>query len=172
LSSRITTVAMPRSGQLGRCCTVEPNCSDMSARLAGVSVTHDRALETCEPTYVPRAAKPFFIPVVHNLLGVVGYVAAPKLSSRGGRPQSHETRGSAIAHLGTEARSEAEKHVAASELSSQGCRGPGPRGSTGAHLGRKVRSRAEEHMATLELNSARRRDPVPRDMWQHRSPPR
>jgi hypothetical protein len=29
LSGRITTVAMSRSGQLGLCCTVEPNCSSM-----------------------------------------------------------------------------------------------------------------------------------------------
>jgi hypothetical protein len=50
LSDRITTVAMFRSGQLCMCCTVEPNCSGMSARLAGVSVTCDRALDTCEPS--------------------------------------------------------------------------------------------------------------------------
>jgi hypothetical protein len=68
---------MSRSGQLGLCCTVELNCSDMSARLAGASVTRDRALDTCEPSYVPGAARPFFIPVVHSPLGAVGYVAAP-----------------------------------------------------------------------------------------------
>jgi hypothetical protein len=33
LSGRITTVAMSRSGQLGLCCTIEPNCNGMSARL-------------------------------------------------------------------------------------------------------------------------------------------
>jgi hypothetical protein len=84
LSGRITTVAMSRSGQLDLRCTVEPNCSDLSARLAGASVTRDRALDTCEPSYVPGAARPFFIPVVHSPLGAVGYVVAPKLSSRGG----------------------------------------------------------------------------------------
>jgi hypothetical protein len=52
LSSRITTVAMSRSGQLGMRCTVEPNCSDLSARLTGASVTRDRALDTCEPSSV------------------------------------------------------------------------------------------------------------------------
>jgi hypothetical protein len=84
LLGRITTVAMYRSGQLGLRCSVEPNYSGMSARLAGASVTRDRALDTCEPSCVPRAARPFFIPVVHSPLGAVGYVAAPELSSRGG----------------------------------------------------------------------------------------
>jgi hypothetical protein len=84
LSGRITTVAMSRSGQLGLHCTVEPNCSGMSTRLAGASVTRDRALDTCESSCVPGAARPFFIPVVHSPLGAVGYVAAPELSSRGG----------------------------------------------------------------------------------------
>jgi hypothetical protein len=51
----------------------------MSARLTGASETHDRALDTCEPSCVP-----FFIPVFHNPLGAMGYVAAPELSSRGG----------------------------------------------------------------------------------------
>jgi hypothetical protein len=45
-------------------------------------------------------------------------VAALELSSRGGRAQSHGTRGSAGAHLGREARSRAEEHVAAPELNS------------------------------------------------------
>jgi hypothetical protein len=82
--SRITIVAMSRSGQLGLCCTIEPNCSDMSARLAGASVTHDRALDTCESSCMPGAGRPFFIPVIHSPLGVVGYVVAPELSFRGG----------------------------------------------------------------------------------------
>jgi hypothetical protein len=69
LSGRITTVAMSKSGQLGLCCTVEPNCSGMHARLAGASVTCNSALDTCEPSYVSRTAIPFLIPVVHSLLG-------------------------------------------------------------------------------------------------------
>jgi hypothetical protein len=84
LSGRITTVAMSKSGQLDLHCTVEPNYSGMSARLAGTSLTRDRALDTCEPSCVPGVARPFFIPVVHNPLGVMGYMAAPELSSRGG----------------------------------------------------------------------------------------
>jgi hypothetical protein len=82
LSGRITNVAMSRSGQLRLCCTVEPNCSDLSTHLAGASGTSDRALDTCEPSCVTGAARPFFIPVVHNPLGAVGYVAAPEPSSR------------------------------------------------------------------------------------------
>jgi hypothetical protein len=114
---------------------------------------------------VPEAARPFFIPVVHNPLGAVGYVAAPKL-----RPGP---RGSAEAHLGREARSGAEKHVVAPELSSRGGRAQshGTRGSAGAHLGREVRSGAEEHVVAPELNSARRRGPGPQATWQHRSSP-
>jgi hypothetical protein len=84
LSGRITTIVMFRSGQLGLRCTVEPNCSGMSARLAGASVTHDHALDTCELSCVLGAVRPFFIPVVHSPLGAVGYVAALELSSRGG----------------------------------------------------------------------------------------
>jgi hypothetical protein len=83
LSGRITTVAMSRSDQLGMCCTVELNCSGLSARLAGTLVTHNHALDS-EPSCVPGAAGPFFIPVVLSPLGVVGYVTAPELSSRGG----------------------------------------------------------------------------------------
>jgi hypothetical protein len=59
LTVHITTIAMSRSGQLGLRCTVEPNCSGMSARLACVSVTRDRALDTCEHSCVPEAARPF-----------------------------------------------------------------------------------------------------------------
>jgi hypothetical protein len=81
LSDHITIVAMSRSSQLRLCCTIEPNCSNMSARLADASVTRDRALDTCEPDCVPGTARTFFIPVVHNPLRVVGYVAAPELSS-------------------------------------------------------------------------------------------
>jgi hypothetical protein len=72
MSGRITTVAMFKSCQLGLCCTVEPNCSSMPARLTDVSVTHDRALDTCEPSCVPGAARPFFIHVVNGPLGPWG----------------------------------------------------------------------------------------------------
>jgi hypothetical protein len=42
----------------------------MAARLAGASVTHERTLETHESSCVSRAAKLFFIPVIHNPLGL------------------------------------------------------------------------------------------------------
>jgi hypothetical protein len=48
----ITTVAISRSGQPGMHCNVEPNCSGMSARLPGASVTCDCALDKSEPSYV------------------------------------------------------------------------------------------------------------------------
>jgi hypothetical protein len=83
-------------------------------------------------------------------------MTALELSSRADRAQSHGTRGSVGAHLGTEARSEAKKHVVASELNSVRMRGPGPRGSTGAHLSKEVRSRAAGHVAALEPTSAGR----------------
>jgi hypothetical protein len=88
MSGRITTVAMPRSGQLDVRCTVELNCSGLSACLVGASVTHDRALDTCEPSCMAGAARPFFILVVHSPLGVVGYVASPELSSWGGEAEA------------------------------------------------------------------------------------
>jgi hypothetical protein len=84
LSSRITIVVMSRSGQLGMCYTVEPNCSGISARLTGASVTHDHALDTCEPSCMPEVARSFFIRMVHNPLGVTGYVTASELSSQRG----------------------------------------------------------------------------------------
>jgi hypothetical protein len=95
--------------------------------------------------------------------GAEEHVAAPKLSSRGGRARSHGTRGSAGAHLGREARSGVEERVAAPELNSARRRGPGPwatwqhrsspqqgdevrgrgtHGGSGAHLCREVWSEA------------------------------
>jgi hypothetical protein len=116
---------MSMSGQLGRRCTVEPNYGGLSARLAGASVTRKRALETCEPSCVPEAVRSFFIPVVHSLLGAVGYVVAPKLFNsarrRGPGPQDtwqHRTP------LGRKARSGAAGHVEVPELTSIGRRGP------------------------------------------------
>jgi hypothetical protein len=70
------------------------------------------------------------------------HMAAPELSSQGGRFRSHGTRGSARAHLGKEVRSEAEKHVAAPELNSARRRGPRPRDMwqhrSSPHLSREV----------------------------------
>jgi hypothetical protein len=118
LSDRITTVAMSRSGQMGLRCNIEPNCSGLSARLVGASVTRNSALDTCESSYVPGAARPFFIPMVHIPLEAVGYVAAPEPSYRGDRIWSHGTRGSTGTHLSREVRSGTEEHVTTPELNS------------------------------------------------------
>jgi hypothetical protein len=89
------------------------------------------------------------------------HMAAPELTSRGGKARSHGTRGSARAHLDREARSRAEECVAAPELTSRGgrARSHGTRGSAEAHLDREVRSRAEGHVAAPELTSAGRCGP-------------
>jgi hypothetical protein len=93
LLGRTTAVAMYRSGQFGRRCTVATCMS------AGSSVMHEYALKIREPSCVPRAAKPSFIPVVHSPPGAMGYVAAPKLPSQEGRAPSHGTHGSIEAPL-------------------------------------------------------------------------
>jgi hypothetical protein len=68
---------------------------------------------------VPGAARPFFIPVVHNPLGAVGYVKYRSSPLGEARPGPRDSAG---AHLGMEVRSGAEEHVAAPELSSRGGR--------------------------------------------------
>jgi hypothetical protein len=103
LTGRITTVVMYRSGQLGLRCTVQSNCSDMPACLTGASVTPGRALDTCDPSCVPEAARPFFIHMVHSPLGAVGYVAM-ELSSQGGETEATSQRRSPP-HQGGEVRS-------------------------------------------------------------------
>jgi hypothetical protein len=77
----------------------------MFARLAGALVTRELALETREPSYVPRTAKP---------------------SQQGGGAQSRRTRDDAIALSNREARSGAEGRVAVPELISVGKRGSEP----------------------------------------------
>jgi hypothetical protein len=151
LSGRITTVVMFRSDQLGLRCTVESNYNAMSARLADASVTRARALDTCEPNCVRGPARHFFIPVVHNTLGLWGtwqHRSSPLGEARPG------PRGSTGAHLGREVRSGAEKHMTAPELSSWGgrARSPGTCDSAGAHLDREAWSGAKEHVAPRRTN--------------------
>jgi hypothetical protein len=151
-------------------CTVELNCSGMSTRLAGALVTCNRGLDTCELGCVPGAVRPFFIPVLHSLLGSWGtlqYQSSPLGEAMSG------LRGSAGAHLDREVRSGAKEHMAAPELSSQGGRAQshGTHDSVGAHLGREARSEVEERVAAPKLNSASRRGLGPRATWQHRSSP-
>jgi hypothetical protein len=81
----------------------------MSAHLAGALVTCKRVLEMHKPSCGPRAAKPFFIPMVHSSLRAVGHVVPPELSPRGG--------------------GRAMRHVAALEPSHAGRQGPEPRGT-------------------------------------------
>jgi hypothetical protein len=164
LSCRIITVAMSRSGQLGLHCIIESNYSGLSTRLAGASVTRDRALDACDPSCVPgKLGLSLFLWSTARCgpWGMRQHQSSPLREART-RPC-----GSAGAHLDREARSGAEEHMAAPELSSQGGRAwcHGIRGSAGAHLSREVRSGAEEHLAAPELNSARRRGPRPRDTW-------
>jgi hypothetical protein len=60
---------------------------------------HERALETCEPSRVHRATKPFFIHVVHCPLGAVGHMTALELPSQDGRAPSRGTHDSTGAPL-------------------------------------------------------------------------
>jgi hypothetical protein len=106
-----------------------------------------------------RAAKSFFIYVVHSPSGAMGHVVAPKPPSQEGRAPNRGTRDSTKAYLSKEVRSEAARHVAAPELTSSRRRGPklrdmwqhrsssqqggevrdrGTRGDAGAHLYREV----------------------------------
>jgi hypothetical protein len=115
---------------------------------------HERALETYEPSYMPRAAKPFFISVVHSPPGAVGHVAAPELPSQEGRALSRGTRGSIGAPL-------------------SGRQSPEPwdtwqRWSSPL---RKAEPRALGHVAASDLTLVRRRGLGPRDTWRLRSPP-
>jgi hypothetical protein len=60
----------------------------MTCTSTSASVTHECALETHEPTYVPRAAKPFFIPIVYSPPGAVGHVAALEFPLRKVEPRA------------------------------------------------------------------------------------
>jgi hypothetical protein len=129
---------------------------------------HERALEICEPSCVPRAGNPFFIHVVHSPPMAVGHVIAPELPSQGGGARSHG-------------------HVVAPELTSARMRGPGPRdtwqhqssprqggevrgrgtcGSTRARLAKEVRSRAAGHVVAPEPTSVGRCGPKLQLAWQ------
>jgi hypothetical protein len=87
--------------------------------------------------------------------GAEEHVAAPELSSRGGRARSHGTRGSIEAHLGREVRSGAEERVTALELNSANRGGPGPRATWqhrsspqqgGEDQGHRTRGGSEAHL--------------------------
>jgi hypothetical protein len=144
-----------------------------ACKYAGASVTHEHALETREPSCVPRAAKTFFIPMVHSPLGAMGHMTTPELPSQEGRAPSHGACGSTgVPLLG---RQSPEPWGTWWHWSSpqQGGEvwGRGTRGSTRAHLSKEVRFRAEGHVAAPELTSVRRRGPGLWGTWRLRSPP-
>jgi hypothetical protein len=99
----------------------------MSTCLACALVTREHALKISEPSYVPRAAKLFFIPMAYSVLRAVGHMAAPELSPQEGRVWSREARDSAGALPCGEAGSGTEGHVAAPEPTSTRRWGPEPR---------------------------------------------
>jgi hypothetical protein len=72
---------------------------------------------------VPKAAKSLFILMAYDLLRVMGHMTALELSPWRGRAWSHMARGSVGAHSCGEARSRAEEHVVAPELTSTVRRG-------------------------------------------------
>jgi hypothetical protein len=74
---------------------------------------------------MPRAAKPFFIPVVHCPPGAMGHMAASELPSQEGRALSRGINGSAGAHLSKVVRFGATGQVVALELTSARRRGLG-----------------------------------------------
>jgi hypothetical protein len=119
-----------------------------------VTITHESVLETHEPSYVPRAAKPFFILVVQSSPGAVGHVAAPELPSLEGRTRSRGTRGSTRAPVSG---SEAQSH--------------GTHGNTGAHLSKEARSGVTRHMTASEPTPTARWGPELGNTWQRQISP-
>jgi hypothetical protein len=109
---------------------------------------HERAMKTCEPSCVPRAVKPFFIPVIHSPSGAMGHVAAPELPSQEGRALSRGICGSIRAPLS--GRQSLEPW------------------DTWQHRNsplRKAEPGAEGHMTALELTLSSRQGLELRDMW-------
>jgi hypothetical protein len=114
-----------------------------------------------------RAAKPFFIHVVHSSSGAVGHMVALKPPSQKGRAPNRETRDSTEAYLSKEVGFGATGYVAAPELTSSKRRGPKlrdmwqrrsssqqggevrdreTRGEAGAHLYREMWSEATAYV--------------------------
>jgi hypothetical protein len=146
----VSAMVPSRSGQLGLRCTIEPNCSSLCPHLAGTSVTRDRALDTCEPSCMPGAARHFFIPVVHSPVGHRGV---------------HGSTGALVS------RRRGRGHVAAPEPTSAGWRGPELRNMwqrRSSPLG-EAEPRAMGHVAVSETTSVGRRGSELGNTWQHRS---
>jgi hypothetical protein len=98
----------------------------LPTHLTGDSVTHERALKTREPSYMPRPVRLFFIPEARGPLSAAWHVVVSEPSQAGSRVQSRGARGSVGALLSREVGSKAAWHVAASEPSRAGRQGPKP----------------------------------------------
>jgi hypothetical protein len=120
LSGDITIVAISKSGQLGRRCTVAA-CPHvlwaMMTQVSGVLVTYEHTLKTCEPSHIGRPAKPFFILEVCGQQRAVRHVAVLGPLEQGGGVQCRGTCGSDGALLSGKAGSGVTGHVVAPEPS-------------------------------------------------------
>jgi hypothetical protein len=121
---------------------------------AGALETHEHALETCEPSCVPRAAKPFLFlwSTVHRGRVTHGSNGAP-LSGRQS-PELWDTWQHRSSPPGRQISEPWDTWQRRSSPQQGGeVRGHGTRGSTGAHLSKEARSRATGHMAAPEPTS-------------------
>jgi hypothetical protein len=115
----------------------------------------ERALETREPSCMPRPARPFFIPEAHGPLRAAGHVTASE-PSRVGR-QGPKPRGTWQRRSSPEQRGRVRSY--------------GARDSVRALPSREAGSRAAGHVTASEPSRARRRSLELRSTWQHRNPP-
>jgi hypothetical protein len=140
---RITTVAISKSGQLGRRCTVVA-CPHvlraMMAQVSGISVTCGHALETLESSRIgmPGKLSLFLRFAAHRELRDTWQRRSPPEQGGGvwcygthggtralllGRVRSHETRGNARALPNREVGSRATRHVTTQEPTLAGRQG-------------------------------------------------
>jgi hypothetical protein len=120
LSGHITTIAIFKSCQLGRWCTIAA-CPHilrvMMAQVSGISVTCGHALETRKSNRIRRPAKTFFILKVWDPQRVTRHMAASEPSQAGRRVRCHGTCGSAGSLPSREAGSRAARHMTTPEPS-------------------------------------------------------
>jgi hypothetical protein len=104
---------------------------------------------------VPRAAKPFFIPMFHSPPRAMRHVTTLEFPSQDGRAPSRGTRGSTRAPLSGRQSLEpwdTWQHRS-SPLKKAETGAGGTHDSAGAHLNKEVRSEAARHVAASELPS-------------------
>jgi hypothetical protein len=173
MSGHITTVAISKSGQLGRRCTIA-TCAHvlrvMVAHVSGVSATCRHALKSREPSRIGRPAKSFFILEVCSTQRAVGHVAASESSWAGKwglmswdtwQRRSPLEQGVMIWSHGTcgSARAQPEQ---GGKMQNRGTRD-----SVGTLLSMKAWSGAARHVAASEPSRAGRQDPALSGMWQY-----